>query len=834
MSNKKIISLAAGGVALSVIAGYFAFTNSQTLKKEDQNVIANILKSRTFSVGEFGEALNFKTEDYQMLKDQVFNDEFTFQEVEKELLHPLVKQLMKGDNKSFEEFFSKDNAKVFGIDAKPVKLLDERDGIKRLSWNTSSALASTSSSFNDYSQIFSSVEDARFDIKSFFIKIEDREATGLKPKNFVISGYMDLRGQSQNGERRHDSGKIELVVTKSDAGWKISRMVFNDFTTMTSKRAPAFKELTSTAFAENGPAIHLRREAIRRGGYALSLTDINRDGFLDMYVGSAGQSEVWMYDPKISKFNKSAQPGLGNVTMVKTAIFGDFNNDKQEDLFVTSFNPKRDENGKNEDLVLYKNDNGQLSKVIDPAKGLSKLDSYYPMPAAVGDFNNDGLLDIYVGFPGKKDFTFTNLSGHETDGDKSVQGMFLNMGNLKFDGKDMRFMTMAEGSRQSLYPHSSLAVDWNKDKNMDIVVIDDQDNLSPFYINKGDAKFQQVAERIGINDTSNAMSIAAGDFNNDGLIDFALTSVSLHAAQRYENALMNHYHAMDDQYTTGVSGNGIRLFQQAKNGTFEEVTKAAGLEYPGEGAAGVEFLDYNNDGHLDMYLANGLWSGNDRFQDAGYYFVAHKKKVEGTGGILRDRTTSMSSFMSMLIDFRGDIFEPNLKGNNSLSVGGYQRNRLFRNNGNGTFTDVGFMEGVDSISDGYVVALADLNKDGTTDIILRNGDPAQKDYQFPAVQVYKNSMKWEGNSIDLALKNNRGVDAIGVGVTIENKGVTQYRQLISNNGPAQSERALHFGIGKNDSVAKLTIHWASGDKVYTNIKAGRHEFSEITSILTQQ
>ena len=142
------------------------------------------------------------------------------------------------------------------------------------------------------------------------------------------------------------------------------------------------------------------------------------------------------------------------------------------------------------------------------------------------------------------------------------------------------------------------------------------------------------------------------------------------------------------------------------------------------------------------------------------------------------------------------------------------------------------MEGVDSISDGYVVATGDLDKDGKVDLVLRNGDPAQKEYTFPSVQIFKNNMQ-SGKAIELALKNKKGSDAIGVGATIEYAGFKQYKQLISNNGAAQSERILHFGIGNRDSVSKITIHWASGDKSYSNIKSVRHEYSEMSSVLSQ-
>ena len=137
--------------------------------------------------------------------------------------------------------------------------------------------------------------------------------------------------------------------------------------------------------------------------------------------------------------------------------------------------------------------------------------------------------------------------------------------------------TTADGPRQHLYPHSALAVDWNRDHNVDIVVIDDQDNLSPFYVNKGNAIFEQVAEKIGVSDTGNAMSIAAGDYNNDGLIDFAMSAVNLNAATRYENAMVNLWHRLDEKNATGLGGNGVRLFQQNQNGTFTEMTAPAGL-----------------------------------------------------------------------------------------------------------------------------------------------------------------------------------------------------------------------------------------------------------------
>ena len=804
-------------------------------KKVENELLSIVMNVKTYTLSDFVKKLEWEVDNEEIMVNQNMTDEMTFQQVQKSLLIPLQKQFVQSGKKEFGSFFIKEGGQIIGINISPTVIINERDGLKTFSWQSTSPSILEDGNLNNYAAKFSKIEDFRIDIKSFQIMMKDRRESDSTASKMILEGLMDLRGQEMSGTRRHDVGPIKMAVKLVDGEWKIQEIVFKNIMTITSNRAPAFQLQNSTAFDQGGPSVYLRREAIRRGGYALSLTDINKDGVLDMYVGTHQESEIWIFDKTKNKYVRSMQDVLKDEKMVKTAIFADLDNDKYEDLFVTTFNPYIKNHGVNQDLVLYKNNKNTLNKVGYPAKGMTKLSTYYPMPAVAGDFNGDGLTDIYVGFPGKKDFTFTNLSGHEVGGDSAVQGLFMNLGSLAFTESQMNMPSMKEGNRQSLYPHAALAVDWNKDHNIDIVVIDDQENLSPFYLNKGNAIFEQVAEKIGIRDTSNAMSIAAGDFNNDGLMDFAMTSVNLDAAQRSENGMVEHWHSPRDQFRTGVSGNGIRLFQQAKNGKFSEVTQSAGLNYPGQGAAGVEFVDYNNDGHLDIYLKNGLWSGNDRDQDVGHYFINMKRKyLSGGDADLKDRAESAASpFMSMLVDFRGDIFNKNLSGNKSLSLAGYQRNRLYRNNADGTFTDVAYMEGIDSINDGYVVATGDLDKDGRIDIVLRNGDPAQKDHTFPAVEVFHNNGPWEGKSISLALKNKRGVDAIGVGATVEFEGTSQYRQLISNNGAAQSERVLHFGIGNRDSISKLTIHWASGDKVYTNLKAGRHEFSEISSMLSQ-
>jgi hypothetical protein len=156
---------------------------------------------------------------------------------------------------------------------------------------------------------------------------------------------------------------------------------------------------------------------------------------------------------------------------------------------------------------------------------------------------------------------------------------------------------------------------------------------------------------------------------------------------------------------------------------------------------------------------------------------------------------------------------------------------LFRNKGDGTFIEVGFLEGVDSLADGYVVAKSDIDQDGDLDLILRNGDPGTKAVHFPPLQIFKNNS--QGHAIRLKLIASSGAEAVGAAVTVTAGGSTQYQQLIANNGTAQSEKILHFGLGAGAKADKLVVVWPS-KKTTTleNVPAGMHTIKESGGLLS--
>ena len=637
----------------------------------------------------------------------------------------------------------------------------------------------------------------------------------------------DIRGLNKNRQRQNDRGVITVTLKLLEKKWFLESGQFKEGERIVSARKPAFIEKTDQS-GLNKVVINERSEAIRRGGYAISIKDINQDGFLDIYSGSSKKSQL-LIGNKYNKWKLSKEKGLTDLSAVKTSVFSDFDNDGDLDAIMTLFEYDRDDS----DLVFLVNNKGTFTPIKGFVKG--KLNYNLPMPASVADFNNDGFLDLYVGFPGKRDFT---ILSNEKEAFTYPQGFFLNLvGNTKshvfIDTSKIAWGKKGLSKYTSLFPHSSLAIDYDFDGDMDLLVVDDRSNLSPFYENLDGKKFKLVNKLVNFQNKGYGMGVAVGDLDNDGINEIAMTNVNFHSRNRF------HTSCNENWYFDFENDFGLKLFsgKKQKNSyrpTFTDITQASGITHVGEGVAGVEFLDYNNDGLLDIYVATGLWSGesDDKKYDLSSLFtraVATKKTYNDVLSPYRSYRNRDWSFISILRD---------AKLKTTRSMAGYQRNRLFLNLGNKNFIEVGYLEGVDSIYDGYVIATADQNKDGKVDLFLRNGDPGSLKYSFPTIQFFKNQLAGENNSLTLTLEGTKSnKDAIGSIVSVKTKsGKKIIRQLVSNNGAAQSQPLLHFGLEKDHS-ATVVVQWPSGDiqnigtlkKGYYIIKEGKH-----LSLLTDQ
>ncbi len=137
------------------------------------------------------------------------------------------------------------------------------------------------------------------------------------------------------------------------------------------------------------------------------------------------------------------------------------------------------------------------------------------------------------------------------------------------------------------------------------------------------------------------------------------------------------------------------------------------------------------------------------------------------------------------------------------SLNGYERNGLFRNNGDGTFTDVGWLHGADREEDGRGVAIFDFDRYGRLDIALRN-------YRQPAGLLRNTGAKRHWISFELVgTRSNR--DAVGARIRVRTGDAWQTRVVTSGSGYLSgSSLHQHFGLGNADAVDEVEISWPSG------------------------
>ena len=473
------------------------------------------------------------------------------------------------------------------------------------------------------------------------------------------------------------------------------------------------------------------------------------------------------------------------------------------------------------------------------------------MPMALGDFNKDGLIDLYIGFPGAKDFT-TMKEKVVAAKDLQKHGFFFNQGlaPMNFVEKDSVASAVENTFSDKydsldFYPHSANAVDFNLDGILDIVTIDDRARISPAFMGMGDGKFKQVNNDIGFSVRDYGMGMALGDIFSNGKLDIVMTSVNFIAAERINNSCKLNW---SFDFSSVAGDKGLRFFRN-DSGYFNEVSDQIGLDYAGEGLAGVELIDYNNDGNLDIFVSNGLWTGSGstapdlsslvvRASSLGLFeedFKVNGKEssnflapvgqniafADNDNGFLVDAYKSRSAIVEAL------SFAKTEDGK-SYSFAGNQRKRVFRNNGDGSFTEVGYALGVDSQADGYMIGYSDLDKDGRLDLVYRNADPGVDVNQFSPLQIYKNQSKLN-HSVILTFagsgKSNR--DAIGTIVKATFGKKTFVRQLSAMNGTIQSQKLVHVGVGSHRKIDSLEIRWPDGFiQVLKNVKEGHHHLVE--------
>jgi hypothetical protein len=737
------------------------------------------------------------------------------------------------DAASFQALFAAGASPADWMTA-PRTVRRERDGIREEAWTLGTAAQGREAI--DYLAAFSRVDHLQLDV----VRLEVTSPTTAR-----LDVRFDLRAQAAQGGRREDRGVLQVTTRREGGSWKITAIASPaplETLSASAARRPSFEDTTAAVGLDRVPQVD-RREAIRRGGYALAVSDYDRDGRVDVLVGNWGAMQLF-HNTGHGFEDVTAAAGIAADTLVKSAGFADLDNDGQLDLVLARFvEPTNRTAGGQEvfdghsgasDFVAYRNlGNGRFER-----KGavLSRSRQYdRGMPLSISDFDGDGRLDVYIGFPGGRDFT-NNLSRTGGRSDRAHQGLWLNQG-------DWRFLETAQLAQSEpttgVFPHAALATDLTGDGRPELVVVDDSGRPSTVYRAEGRGEFVEATQAMGLAVPGWGMGVSAGDFDGDGHNDLLLTHIAFAGGERAAAFLASpaaqQLPPEVRRELVNAADQGVRLFHNRGDGTFEDVSRTAGVPWAGAGPAGAEFIDYNNDGALDIYVTNGLWSGGEQEYDSQFMLMSFDRdtreaSITDLGMSLPGHSgPAANPMLAMLRDFRGNLDNPRgpaVSQLPTLSLGGYQRNRLFRNNNDGTFTDVGFLEGADLIQDGYQTAPVDMDGDGRQDLIVRNcdmtpGRPA------PALVVLHNTGA-TGRSLNVTLRGS-STNPFGIGalVTATLGDRRMLREVRSVNGAVQTDAAVFFGLGTAERVEALQVRWPSGRvERFPAAAAGRVELVE--------
>ena len=494
-------------------------------------------------------------------------------------------------------------------------------------------------------------------------------------------------------------------------------------------------------------------------GAGVSIVDYDRDGWSDIYVTNSGEGSknALFRNMTDGSFKDVATDlGIADVNQAGTgvsmgAIWGDYDNDGYEDLFLYKW-------GKPE---LFHNDAGQkFSRVTDNAK----LPEWVNANTAIWfDYDRDGRLDLFLGGYYSEDVNLWHL--------KTTKMMPESFEYAKNGGRKYLFRNLGDGSFEEVshkvgidtrrWALAAAAADLRGTGNMDLFIANDY-GISELFFNDG-KQFREVGKETGVGfSPKSGMNASIGDILNQGRYSIYVSNISEEGVLIQGNNLW--------VPREGTTGDSLR---------YDNLARAMDVEIGGW-SFGAQFGDLNNDGTLDLYLVNGYVSAD---RDLNYWYD-FSKIAGGNSTIISDAA-----------------HWPAMDGR---SLSGYQQKKVWLNDGAGKFVDVAQAVGAKDLFDGRAVALVDLWNRGVLDVVVAN--------QKGPLLIYKNNVTLDNKWIEFELEgsaSNRS--AIGAEVRLFWNGRQQVQHVSGGSGfCSQNQRRLHFGVGKNPQLEKAEIRWPSG------------------------
>ncbi len=632
------------------------------------------------------------------------------------------------------------------------------------------------------------VETAEFEVTSI-AKAED------DPTRYRMDIRFGIVAERGDGRREERVGAWRTEWSRgAQANWTARRWEAREQTSALAAQ-PSFLDVTAQAL---GGVDSYRRQLLPGTDYwrtvldggcgidvygnnGVAAGDFDNDGFDDIYICQPAGLPNRLYrnrgDGGFEDVTDKA--GVGVLDNTACALFADFENKGLQDLLVVC--------GGGPLLFLNRGD-GTFRLKPDAFQFKTPPQGTFAH-AAVADYDLDGRLDIYFClysyYLGLDQYHYPAPYFDARNGPPNF--LMHNEGNAVFSDRTAASGLNAENDR---YSFACAWGDCDSDGLPDLYVANDF-GRSNLYRNRGDGTFSAVSSESHADTPGAGMSACWSDYNNDGRQDIYAANMWSAAGQRVSEQEQFHRDSpasIRALYRRHARGNS--LYRNLGGGRFENVSAQAGAEM-GRWSWCSDLWDFDHDGFPDLYVANGYISGPDRGDLASFFWrqVVAKSPDDATPSTPYERGWNA---LNELI--RSD-----------RTWSGYERNVLFANNRDGSFSEVSGAIGLDFLEDSRSFALADLDHDGRLEVILKNRSA-------PQLRILHNAMREIGDSICFRLrgvKSNR--DAIGAAVTVTAGSLRQTKYLQAGSGfLAQHSKELFFGLGRPQSALQATIRWPSG------------------------
>lgn len=511
------------------------------------------------------------------------------------------------------------------------------------------------------------------------------------------------------------------------------------------------------------------------GGSGVAAEDINGDGYDDILLLSGSGNKLYLNNGDKSFNDITKTSGLSNYREDGThaeprqPIIADFNNDGYQDIFISYVDDVHQ---------LYQGDgSGRFKQVtFDARLGGEEL---VGGPCTAADFNNDGLLDLYIGYFGNYvKGELPTLSRNNTNG--SPNQLFRNDGNFQFTN-----VTEGSGVDDNGWTQAVGHTDINNDGWQDLIAGNDFGN-NAYLINQKNGTFIDKSEDFDTDKSSYTMNVGIGDLNRDRIPDFYISNiVVMEKDDKYvlpsEDTKM-HFDPNSLSTMRVVEANDLFLSRSSNQEISYENSELIerGLAETGW-SWDADFFDYDNDGDDDLYCLNGMNPYSVYGTDNQYY-----QSPDGDA--------------------------PNVQFAESQS----EHNVFFKNEG-GKLIQASKESGVDLYHTSRSAAYTDYDNDGDLDIILSNYHGDAYFYENKSEQLSNNYLKVRLTDLDKG--QNR--DAIGARIIAHvgtNKGM--WREVHSTDGYLSGHpKTIHFGLGQNKE-AQIEIRWPDGQKDKLSLLGG--------------